>query len=121
MAEFSMTTITPKEAPMIREIGIRGAMTIHHADEIRSALVEALGTAEEIRMEMTQVQEIDLTGLQLLCSAHQTSVLMHKRFMLCGDCAAPVKEAIYDSGFVRHAGCVQDVDNSCIWIQGGEK
>lgn len=118
MTEFSMTTTTPQEAPMVREIGISGAMTIHHAGEIRTALLDALGTADEIRMEIKQVREIDLTGLQLVCSAHQTSVFMKKQFKIGSGCADSVTSTIKASGFARHVGCVRDQDQSCIWIQG---
>jgi len=119
MTDFSMTTATPEEAPTVREICISGAMTIHHAEELRSALLEALGEADEVRMDMKRVEEIDLVGLQLLCSAHQTSIAMNKRFSLGEGCAAAVGETIQNSGFRRHVGCVKDVDHTCIWIQGG--
>ena len=118
MTDFSIKKTTPQEAPTIREIGIFGAMTIHHAEEIWSAMLEALAEADEVRLEMAQVKEIDLMGLQLLCSAHRTSVSMSKRFIL-GGCSASVKETIQDSGFKRYVGCEQDVDHTCIWIQGG--
>jgi len=120
MTDFSMTTTTPREAPTVREIVICGAMTIHRAGEIKAAMLEALSEANELRMDMTQVQEIDLVGLQLLCSAHQTSVTMHKRFRLGGDCQTSVLESIQGAGVRRHVRCIHDVDQSCIWIQGGE-
>jgi anti-anti-sigma regulatory factor len=118
MTDFSVTTTTPREAPTVREIGFCGAMTILHAGEIRTAMLEALAEADEVRLEMAQVKEIDLMGLQLLCSAHRTSVSLNKRFIL-GGCCASVKETIQDSGFKRYVGCEQDVDHTCIWIQGG--
>jgi anti-anti-sigma regulatory factor len=120
MTDFSLTTTTPKEAATVREIGISGAMTIHHAGEIRTALLEALDEADEVRMEMARVTEIDLVGLQLLCSAHQSSVAINKRFSLGGCCDIYVKEIIDGSGFRRHIGCVQDVNQTCLWLGGGK-
>jgi len=120
MSDFSMTTTTPQEAPTVRAIALCGAMTIHHAGEIWTSIKEALAEADEVRMDMAQVKEIDLVGLQLLCAAHQSSVANNRHFRLDGSCAASVKATIQDSGFERHVGCERDVDHSCIWIQGGK-
>lgn len=119
MSDFSMTTTTPQDAPKARVIGLCGAMTIHHAGEIWTAIKEALAEADEVRMAMAQVKEIDLVGLQLLCSAHRSSVAGNRHFRLVGSCAASVKATIQNAGFGRHAGCERDDEHSCIWIQGG--
>jgi len=120
MPNFSLKTITTKESPGIREIAISGAMTIHHADEIRTTMLVTLNEAEEVRMLMAQVTEIDLVGLQLLCAAHKTSIAMNKRFTVaeCGD--GNVKGTIQGSGFRRHVGCVQDINHTCLWLGGGK-
>ncbi|MDA8414044.1 MAG: STAS domain-containing protein [Desulfobacteraceae bacterium] len=120
MSDFSVTTSTPKETPSVKEIGISGPMTIQHAGEIRTVLLEALTEAEEVRMEMAQVTEIDVVGLQLLCSAHRTSAGLNKRFTLGGCNETSVTEAMRMSGFARHVGCVQDINHTCLWL-GGKK
>jgi anti-anti-sigma regulatory factor len=120
MSDFSMTITTPEKSPTVREIGICGAMTIHHADEIRTGLLEALNEADEVLLEMGEVSEIDLVGLQLFCSAHKTSIVMMKQFRFEGRCTGPVNEAIHTSGFNRHVGCAQDIDQTCIWLGGGK-
>lgn len=120
MTDFSMTTITPEETPTTREISICGAMTIHHAGEIRSALLEALAEADAVQLDLKKVTEIDLIGLQLICSTHRTAVSERKLFTVMGTDDAVIKASALSGGFFRHVGCVQDVDHTCIWTGGGK-
>jgi anti-anti-sigma regulatory factor len=99
MDEFSLTTTTPAGKPVTREVAVSGTMTIHHAAEIKEALLAAFAEADDVRMELTQVTEIDLVGLQLLHSAHQTSVIMGKRFASSGSCGKAVTAAMERAGF----------------------
>jgi anti-anti-sigma factor len=117
MTGFSMTISTSQEAPTVREITMFGAMTIHHAAEIRTAMLDAFSEADEVRMGMSQVNEIDVVGLQLLCSAHRNSIAVNKLFKLVECRNASVKKTITDAGLKRHVGCVRDVDHTCIWME----
>jgi anti-anti-sigma factor len=46
-----------------------GQLTIEHAAEMRDALLEALSTDGDMRIDMSGVEEADLTCVQLICSA----------------------------------------------------
>jgi hypothetical protein len=66
MIDLSMPT-TPEEAPTAREIGICGTMTIYHSDVIRTALLEALAEADEVRRLILDIphllREVELEAL----------------------------------------------------------
>jgi hypothetical protein len=119
MTDFSMTKQTPEEAPTVREIGICGGMTIHHADDIRMTLLDTLAEANEVRLDLKKLTEIDLVGLQLICSAHRTAMNDRKLFVVKGGDNSAVKSAALAGGYIRHVGCAGDVDQTCIWSGGG--
>lgn len=119
MTDFSITASTPEDAPTVRAIGICGGLTIHHADEIRIAMMEALSEAAEVRLDLEKVTEIDLVGLQLICSAHRSAITERKHFTVTKGDAAVVSGAADAGGFTRHVGCIHDIDHTCIWSGGG--
>lgn len=119
MTDFSITTTVPEEAPTARKIVISGGMTIHHAIEIRTAMLEALTEADEVQLDLAEVAEIDLIGLQLICSSHRTASTDNKLFRVSGGDDAIVKSAADAGGFLRHIGCAQDVNHTCVWSGGG--
>ena len=51
-----------------------GSWTIERAQELKHALVEALKDSDHITIETEGLREVDLSALQLLCSAHRTSL-----------------------------------------------
>jgi len=120
MSDYSMTTKTPKGKPDARDLGIRGTMTINNAGEIRTGLMEAINAAATVTLDLKKVTEIDLVGLQLICSTHRSAVRNHKLFAVSGGSSPVIATAALSAGFIRHTGCVQDIDHTCIWIGGGK-
>jgi anti-anti-sigma regulatory factor len=120
MSDYSMTTKTPKGKPDAREIGVRGTMTIHNAGEIRAGLMKAIAAASNVTLDLKKVTEIDLVGLQMICSTHRSAVRNHKLFVVTGGNSPVIAAAALSAGFIRHTGCVQDTDHTCIWIEGGK-
>ncbi|MBI5903267.1 MAG: STAS domain-containing protein [Deltaproteobacteria bacterium] len=55
-----------KEACTVR---IEGEMTIYNAIEIKKGLDQCLGSAGEIRIDLSRVTEIDTSGVQILLLA----------------------------------------------------
>ena len=51
-------------------LALQDDLTIYHAAEIKTRLVDALATCDELELDLLQVGEIDTAGLQLLsCSS----------------------------------------------------
>jgi anti-anti-sigma regulatory factor len=120
MSDFSIQQMNQVDAPGTKIVVVNGEMTIQNAGEIRNVLLGAFSDGEGLCLEMGKVTEIDLAGLQLLCAAHKTSMTDKKPFSVSGiDCEA-IKTVIRDAGFLRHIGCAQDINKTCIWT-GGEK
>jgi hypothetical protein len=120
MTDFSMTTTTPEEAPTVREIAICGGMTIHHACEIRTAILDTLAETDEVWLDLKKLTEIDLVGLQLICSSHRTTMTDRKLFIVKWGDNSLIKDTAFAGGYLRHVGCAGDIDQTCIWSGGGE-
>jgi anti-anti-sigma regulatory factor len=94
---------------------IGGEMTILNAGEIRNALLVAFSEGEEVCLDLGKVTEVDLAGLQLLCAAHRTAMADKKQFSISGIDNEVIECVIQDAGFLRHTGCAEDVDKTCVW------
>lgn len=99
---------------------LAGELTIPFAGDFRGALLDAFEKAATVVVDVEKLDSVDITGLQLLCSAHRTSCARSKAFRLAGEESGPFAEAVYLAGFTRHVGCARDVGKTCIWTGGHE-
>ena len=101
-------------------IRLAGVATIEQAEPLRQLLLDTIEQGEReqkvVRVNCGQVTEIDSFILQMLCSAHRTSVSRQIRFSWDGPPAAPVMEVIRHAGFLRNTGCsLCPDDQRCMW------
>lgn len=99
------------------EILLEGDLTIANANAVLTALKEAL--ADETRDVITigEVESVDLSCLQLICSFHRAAVAAGREITL-NDGASSVFQAIRrDAGFERHQGCKWNPNKTCLWIK----
>jgi len=100
-------------------IHLDGALTVHCAGELKKVLQDALDRADHVTGSFRDVTEVDVSCLQLLCSAHRTAVSRGKIFALDGKGTEALRHAVHEAGYARHTGCSNDCNNSCLWT-GGE-
>lgn len=120
MEEFAVYQEIPAEQPGTRVVSIRGSMTIPHGAEIRAVLLEALGDAETLVLDLEKVTEVDLIGLQFICSTHRSAIAGRKHFSVMKSGNRIIEEAMFAAGLVRLTGCLQAAENTCIWAGGGK-
>lgn len=101
-------------------LGIEGDLTIPFAGDFRGALLDAFELAGSVEVDVSRVSAVDITGLQLLCSAHRAACTRQKGFLLTGRDNPVFAESVSLAGFERHVGCSRDAGKNCIWI-GGDK
>lgn len=68
-------------------------LDIYRALELKQRLTSAILENDEIELDLTQVDQIDTTGLQLLIFARREASRAHKRLSIVAQ-SAPVQEAI---------------------------
>jgi anti-anti-sigma factor len=116
MAEFS---VAQKKSQDGITLTVAGSMTIEYAADMRDVLQDAFTQGDTVTVDLTKLEGIDISGLQLLCAAHRTSLAQEKRLIVQGSKHANVQKSAMLAGYYRHVGCSQDVTKTCIWV-GGE-
>lgn len=97
------------------QVAISGPMTILQAAELREGLLKAFDAGSDVELSLAGVTEMDLTALQLLCSAHRTSLQKGVRLALVGGQPQAVAAVVELAGMQRLNGCAQDVAGTCVW------
>ena len=118
MEDFSVAEADSADQPGTRELTIRGSMTIQHGPEIKAALLRALDASGTVLLDLAEVTEIDLIGLQFVCSTHRAVMASGKHFMLKKTANPVIEVAMREAGFARHMGCVQGAEHTCSWVRG---
>lgn len=99
-------------------IAISGTLNIEAAAELQRALAGALSAAPRVVLDMRQLEELDITILQILCSACKTAAANKRRLVIEGELAACVKTLNRGIGAHMAAFCRQNNDETCIFFGG---
>ncbi|MGA3118151.1 MAG: STAS domain-containing protein [Syntrophobacteraceae bacterium] len=100
---------------------LKGSWTIERANELKCVLLEILNTCEHMTIDIEGLTELDLSAVQLFCSAHRTSLRDGKHLALHERKSETFKRMVCDAGFVRTIGCHKDPGKSCLWTGGDWK
>ena len=98
-------------------ITLEGNLTVTQAEELRMLLIKALVDADHVHVDFGSLTGVDLSCLQLLCSAHRSASRIKRRFSLSADWPELFKQTVEDAGYPRLTGCRLDVDHSCLWTK----
>ncbi|MBF0340289.1 MAG: STAS domain-containing protein [Magnetococcales bacterium] len=107
MFHFSMDN-----ARSVGVLSLSGDLTIRNAAEFKEAMANAMDQANQLEINMTEVERIDLTTLQILCSAHRTLLKKGKSLALSGTVPAFIRETVQQAGF---ADCAGENETSGLW------
>jgi len=119
MDEMTLERRQDPAAPGKQELKVAGSVTIGQAAGFKEALLEALQVASELRLDLSGVTEIDLTGLQLLCATHQSAQASGKKVSVDDGGNRAYLDVVVNAGFPRNVGCGRGCSEACIWV-GGE-
>ncbi len=93
-------------------------LSIETAAEFSRIVREALTASRHVMIEFEPTVEIDLTGVQILCSACKSAAQNGKIFSYRGELPHGLVELIAVSGAERHAACKHNNNSTCIWFGG---
>ena len=108
-----------KEAPSegVGILKLEGEVTIESAEQFREALLEGLRDKNHLMLNCDAVTNIDFFAIQMICSAHRSSVTWEKLFTWHGSPPPAVKKALQAAGFSRSHGCdLCPKDATCMWV-----
>lgn len=96
---------------------VAGEATVENARQLQESLLDGLRRFEQLEIDFGAVSAVDFFAIQLLCSAHRTSVVWNKTFSFHGEPSAIVRDTITAVGFARHAGCALCPEHvRCMWL-----
>ena len=98
-------------------LNLEGDLTIMHAAELKKILQKAVDNSQCVELNLENVTNVDLSCLQLFCSAHRTSLKLNRTISIHSNPPEVLKEAARDAGFQLNKGCKHDSDDSCLWIE----
>lgn len=106
----------------IGTITLEGDVSVSNAEGLKKTLIKALLDSDEIRVSADNVEDLDLSCLQLLCSGHRSAARLNKRIFLTGSPAKIFRNMVDSAGFARLTGCKLDCEKSCLWttFEGAE-
>lgn len=99
------------------ELICSGSITVQDVPELRLSLLESLENVDTLLLRFDDVTEVDISFLQILCSAHITAGKLKKEMKLAATSPA-FAAAVEDSGFSRHYFCPLGTTGTCFWICG---
>ena len=94
------------------------SLTIENAAEFSRILREALEAAKLVAIEFEPDVAIDITGVQVLCSACKSAAQGGKKITYRGPQPQAMTDIIFNSGAGRHAVCKHNNNSTCIWFGG---
>jgi anti-anti-sigma regulatory factor len=95
-------------------------LTIETGAAFSSIIREALETSAIVEIEFEPTVEIDITGMQILCSACKSAAQSGKTFSFHGPQPQALADIISSSGAERHAACKYNNKSTCIWFGGAK-
>jgi anti-anti-sigma regulatory factor len=97
---------------------MEGDLTVTRAEELKNALLDALKRVQHVHFNLEKATAVDLSCLQLLCSAHRTAALMNKEFSQSGGNSEAFIKTVTSAGYPRSIGCTEIMAKGCLWIHG---
>jgi len=92
-----------------------GDVTQQQVHELRASCIKMLINVDEVTLDLQSVARVDLSLLQLLCSAHRSAARLNKRFTFAGTRPDILEKTAASAGYLRQIGCSLDKDSSCLW------
>jgi anti-anti-sigma regulatory factor len=93
-------------------------LTIETAGDFARLIREGLEASQKVSVEFEPEVAIDITGVQILCSACKTAAANGASFSFQGVRPRSLTDIIEACGAERRAACKQNNNSNCIWFGG---
>ncbi len=96
----------------------KGELVLEHAKKIKTALLESMGQMNNIAIDLKQVTQIDLSCLQVFCSAHRTFDTQKKVLSFVENGEGLIVQTLNQAGLMKNKACGLELDTACLWGGG---
>jgi anti-anti-sigma regulatory factor len=93
-------------------------LTIETCAEFKQALSNALDTALQVVLDAHQLKQVDITSLQLICSACKSASSRNRSFIFGDDIPNCIETLRTVIGANQSSLCNNKRTESCIWVGG---
>lgn len=97
------------------KLAVEGGLTIEHAAKLKEVLVDSLGRKKSLVVNVEGLSDIDLSCIQLFCSANRTFEMNKKELSLEGHNTEIIADAVLEAGYDRDTGCPESPCVKCLW------
>ena len=88
-----------KESMHGTTLTLGGELTLIHANELKATLTASLQSGGNVAVRLEGITDMDLSCLQLLCSAHRTAARSGQHFTLDAENSELFRKAAVEAGF----------------------
>lgn len=99
-------------------VTLSGSLTIETSRELHRVLSEALNDSQRIELDLQRLDAIDLTALQIICSACKSASNLKRSLACSSGIPAPLASLGKSLGGPGGLPCIQNNNDPCIWFGG---
>jgi anti-anti-sigma factor len=99
----------------IIKVVLDGELTIQRAHQLRETLYAQLPMGKVIDLDLTQATAIDVSGFQLLCSAHRTAIQNGGDLRIASQRPELLTRIAQTAGFSQKPDCLPNGVHPCLW------
>ena len=93
-----MLNFTVEQPGVVGVLTLEGDQTIQYSNELRTALLKSFDSVHHVLLDVERVASLDISCLQLICSAHKTAAGMEKRLTVTGN-SETFKKTMEEAGY----------------------
>lgn len=98
-----------------KEVVLSGSLSLRTAGEIRNELLQAFDEADTVKVLFQDVEDMDLSLLQIFCAAHRSAIQRNKALIMQDRLPEVFVQIVKDAGLNGHIGCSSEEREGCIW------
>jgi anti-anti-sigma regulatory factor len=107
----------PEKPDSTRVINLGEDLSIAHAGKLGQIILEALNAGGQIVISCSECANMDLSFLQLLCSAHRTALKSTSTLKLSDTLKEQLLRKAGEAGYFRETACSSDNTHECFWMR----
>ena len=114
---MEMNNSYPAKTESRTEINLGGDLSVGRAGELRQIISESLNTGKQIVLACSESADMDLSFLQLVCSAHRTALQSNSLLKLSDSLEKQLLIKAGEAGYFRETACRSDKNHECFWLR----
>ena len=96
-------------------IKFSGAMGIAQANDAKMTMMNVLSSYGNVTLDLKEVREMDMSIVQLLCSANMSFEKSGKLLSITGKDTDSVTSLLTELGYDNNFGCSENPCKTCLW------